>query len=237
MPWPDGWRAVPWPDGWAGRALARRLGGPGPVACGHSRVATATALPSEDAMRRLFPLLAAPPARLCLLGLLVVLAACSAPASGSGPTPSTVVAPNATVIDVADGDTIVVRVAGQRETVRLIGIDTPETKDPDEPVQCFGPEATEATEALLGQGTPVRLERDTEPRDQYGRLLAYVYRTRRHVREPRAGRAGPGRRAVDRPQHRPRRRAAGGGRRGEGRWPGAVGRVRGFRCPGLSAGR
>ena len=128
-------------------------------------------------MRRLFPLLAAPPALLCLLGLLVTMAGCSAPASSSGPTPSTVVAPNATVIDVADGDTIVVRVAGQRETVRLIGIDTPETKDPDEPVQCFGPEATEATEALLPRGTPVRLERDAEPRDQYGRLLAYVYRT------------------------------------------------------------
>jgi micrococcal nuclease len=87
------------------------------------------------------------------------------------------VTPNASIIDVADGDTIVVRVAGQRETVRLIGIDTPETKDPDEPVQCFGPEATEATEALLPRDTPVRLERDAEPRDQYGRLLAYVYRT------------------------------------------------------------
>jgi micrococcal nuclease len=122
-------------------------------------------------MRRLCPLLTA------LSALSGLVAACSAPSQGSGATPSTVVAPNATVIDVSDGDTIVVRVAGQRETVRLIGIDTPETKDPDEPVQCFGPEATEATEALLPRGTPVRLERDAEPRDQYGRLLAYVYRT------------------------------------------------------------
>ena len=112
-----------------------------------------------------------------LLGLLGLMAGCSDPASSSGPTPSTVVAPNATVLDVSDGDTIVVRIAGQRETVRLIGIDTPETKDPDEPVQCFGPEATEATEALLPRGTPVRLERYAEPRDQYGRLLAYAYRT------------------------------------------------------------
>jgi micrococcal nuclease len=128
-------------------------------------------------MRRQFPLLAAPPALLCGLGLLGLLADCSGPASGSGPTLSTVVAPNASVIDVADGDTIVVRVAGQRETVRLIGIDTPETKDPDEPVQCFGPEATAAMETLLTRDTLVRLERDAEPRDQYGRLLAYVYRT------------------------------------------------------------
>jgi micrococcal nuclease len=128
-------------------------------------------------MCRLVPLLAVRTALLCLLGLTGLVAGCSVPASRSGSTPSTVVAPNATVIDVADGDTIVVRVAGQRETVRLIGIDTPETKDPDEPVQCFGPEATEATEALLPRGTPVRLERDAEPRDQYGRLLAYVYRS------------------------------------------------------------
>jgi micrococcal nuclease len=128
-------------------------------------------------MRRLVPLLAARTALLCLPGLAGLAAGCSGTASPSGSTPGTVVAPNATVIDVADGDTIVVRVAGQRETVRLIGIDTPETKDPDEPVQCFGPEATKATEALLPRGTAVRLERDAEPRDQYGRLLAYVYRT------------------------------------------------------------
>ena len=128
-------------------------------------------------MRRLCPLLAALTALLCLLGLTGLAVGCSAPPKGPGATPSTVVAPNATIIDVSDGDTIVVRVAGQRETVRLIGIDTPETKDPDEPVQCFGPDATEATEALLPRGTAVRLERDAEPRDQYGRLLAYVYRT------------------------------------------------------------
>ena len=188
-------------------------------------------------MRRLFPLLAALTALPCLLGLTGLVAGCSAPASGSGPTLSTVVAPNASVIDVADGDTIVVRVAGQRETVRLIGIDTPETKDPDEPVQCFGPEATEATEALLPRGTAIRLERDAEPRDQYGRLLAYVYRTdgmfvnlalaEQGLADvlsiaPNTAHAGELRAAVD---------AA--ARRGSG----PVGRVRGFRCPGLSAGR
>jgi micrococcal nuclease len=60
--------------------------------------------------------------------------------------------------------------------VRLIGIDTPETKDPDEPVACYGAEATAFTKALLPKGTSVRLERDVEPRDYYGRLLAYVTR-------------------------------------------------------------
>jgi len=78
---------------------------------------------------------------------------------------------------VIDGDTIVVRVGGRDERVRLIGIDTPETVDPRKPVQCFGPEASAHTKALLPVGSAVRLERDAEARDKYGRLLAYVYRS------------------------------------------------------------
>ncbi|MGH9186629.1 MAG: thermonuclease family protein [Acidimicrobiales bacterium] len=77
---------------------------------------------------------------------------------------------------VVDGDTIEVIVAGQRERVRLIGIDTPETVDPRRPVECFGREASDHTSTLLPHGTPVRLERDVEARDDYGRLLAYVFR-------------------------------------------------------------
>ena len=79
------------------------------------------------------------------------------------------------VREVVDGDTIVVRIAGIDETVRLLGVDTPETSDPSRPVQCFGAEATQFVQAILPAGTPVYLERDVEARDRYGRLLAYVF--------------------------------------------------------------
>jgi micrococcal nuclease len=62
------------------------------------------------------------------------------------------------------------------ETVRLIGVNTPETKAPNKPVECFGPEASARTSDLLGDDAIVRLERDQATRDRYGRLLAYVYR-------------------------------------------------------------
>ena len=103
-----------------------------------------------------------------VLGLLL-LGACSTHA------PSSASWGNATVVKVTDGDTISVMVNGATEKVRLIGIDTPETKKPDTPVQCFGPEASAYTASLLPIGTEVRLERDVEARDKYGRLLAYVY--------------------------------------------------------------
>jgi micrococcal nuclease len=81
-----------------------------------------------------------------------------------------------TVDHVVDGDTIVVNIEGHSEHVRLIGIDTPETVKPNAPVGCHGPEASAAAKQLLPPGTIVRLERDTEARDAYNRLLAYVYR-------------------------------------------------------------
>lgn len=82
---------------------------------------------------------------------------------------------SAEVIEVVDGDTIVVRLrSGAEETVRLLGIDTPETVHPDRPVECFGPEASAyLTERLLGED--VELEADVERRDHYDRYLAYVY--------------------------------------------------------------
>ena len=83
----------------------------------------------------------------------------------------------ARVTRVVDGDTIEVDLAGHSEKVRLLGIDTPETHHPTKPVQCFGKEASEHTADLLPAGTAVRLERDDEERDDYGRLLAYVYRS------------------------------------------------------------
>lgn len=82
---------------------------------------------------------------------------------------------NATVERIVDGDTIDVRLDGRRERVRMIGIDTPETKRENTPVQCFGPEAAEHTASLLPIGIPLHLERDVVARDDYGRLLAYVY--------------------------------------------------------------
>ena len=80
---------------------------------------------------------------------------------------------NVRVVHVVDGDTIEVVDAGRRETVRLLGVDTPETVDPRKPVQCFGPEASAYTKQRL-EGRLVRLQPDVERRDRYGRLLAYV---------------------------------------------------------------
>jgi micrococcal nuclease len=78
-----------------------------------------------------------------------------------------------TVIGVLDGDTIRVARDGGVDTVRLLGIDTPETHHPTKAVECFGPEAAAYTHAHL-QGRSVELESDVETRDRYGRRLAYV---------------------------------------------------------------
>lgn len=82
---------------------------------------------------------------------------------------------DSTVAEVIDGDMIAVA-GGTR--VRLIGMDTPETKDARAGVQCFGREAAAHTEKLIPLGTPVRLAYDVERTDRYGRSLAYVYRLR-----------------------------------------------------------
>src|SRR3954453_1316 len=76
-----------------------------------------------------------------------------------------------TVVNVVDGDTIdVARGPDGRDTdtVRLLGIDTPETHHPTKPVECFGPEAAAFTKSQL-EGRTVTLEDDVEPRDVYGR--------------------------------------------------------------------
>jgi len=78
---------------------------------------------------------------------------------------------------VVDGDTIKVLIDGREETVRYIGVDTPETKKPGTPVQCFGERASAENERLV-EGQNVRLVTGAEPRDRYGRLLAYVRRER-----------------------------------------------------------
>lgn len=91
------------------------------------------------------------------------------------------------VTRVVDGDTIEVEIGerisgpgagggepGHTYDVRLLGIDTPESVHPSKPVECFGREASAAARALL-EGASVRLVRDVEDVDSYGRLLRYVY--------------------------------------------------------------
>jgi micrococcal nuclease len=121
--------------------------------------------------------------RLCVLvaaavALLVTLGACGREPALPVFLPGPVAAGLPAGVDVAvervvDGDTVIV--SGGRH-VRLIGVDTPETKDPRRPVGCFGAEASRFTASLLPSGTAVRLVGDLEQDDQYGRLLAYVYR-------------------------------------------------------------
>ncbi|MDB5238040.1 MAG: Micrococcal nuclease [Candidatus Kaiserbacteria bacterium] len=80
------------------------------------------------------------------------------------------------VVKVVDGDTITIDMNGKNTTVRLIGVDTPETVDPRKVVQCFGKEASDKTKQIL-TGQYVRLELDPSQGtlDKYGRTLAYVY--------------------------------------------------------------
>jgi len=75
------------------------------------------------------------------------------------------------VLSVVDGDTIILE---SNERVRYIGIDTPETVHPEKPVECFGKEASDYNRGLIW-GKKVYLEKDLTDRDQYGRLLRYVY--------------------------------------------------------------
>jgi micrococcal nuclease len=81
-----------------------------------------------------------------------------------------------TIDRFVDGDTIAVDMDGKTETIRMIGIDTPETHKPNAPVQCYGPAASAYTKNLIGTNK-VRLEADNKStnRDRYNRLLRYVY--------------------------------------------------------------
>lgn len=115
-------------------------------------------------------------------GALVVVACVGLAGCGAGavvdagaPAAGLPAGPDLVVRRVIDGDTIVV---GDGLTVRLIGVDTPETRHPTKPVQCYGPEASKETAALLPRGTRVRLVYDAERGDRYGRTLAYVVRVR-----------------------------------------------------------
>ena len=113
---------------------------------------------------------------ICMTALVTACGSVSSPSNASTEsTASNTLRANATMLSVVDGDTIDVDIGGHRERVRLIGIDTPETKKPNTPIQCFGPEATKFTKSLLPHDVPLHLERDVVGRDDFERMLAYVY--------------------------------------------------------------
>jgi endonuclease YncB( thermonuclease family) len=110
---------------------------------------------------------------------LVTAPAPSSLASRVSATPAPTKAQGATtteahVVEVVDGDTIKVSIDGQVYSLRYIGVDSPETKDPNQSAQAFGSEATSKNRELVG-GKTVHLEKDVSETDKYGRLLRYVW--------------------------------------------------------------
>lgn len=89
----------------------------------------------------------------------------------SAPTTSQPESAEVFVQRVVDGDTLLL---SGRERVRLLGVDTPETKKPDTPVQPFGPEASAFTQRMV-EGKTVTLVFDRERFDKYHRTLAFVF--------------------------------------------------------------
>jgi micrococcal nuclease len=129
----------------------------------------------------------APTVRFPLAVLLVcALSACSAPSTTitrtktvtAQPTPRSPDVPasrrTALVTRVVDGDTAHVRYHGRDVTIRFLGVDTPETVAPGQPIECYGPEASAFTTKKLS-GASVRLEFDVDRIDPYGRTLAYLW--------------------------------------------------------------
>jgi len=120
-------------------------------------------------------------AAVCGVALLAGVAGCVSPESGPVPVVPDVPAPprdafRATVERVVDGDTFVARRDGQRLRVRLIGIDAPESVQPDAPVECFGPESAQTLAKLLAPGTSLMAAYQGMPeRDQYDRELWDVW--------------------------------------------------------------
>lgn len=89
---------------------------------------------------------------------------------------TTTIREKAKVYHVTDGDTVKVKINGKNFVVRLIGVDTPETKDPRKTVQCFGREAAAYTKKiLLNQTVTLESDRASGNKDKYGRLLRYVF--------------------------------------------------------------
>jgi micrococcal nuclease len=106
---------------------------------------------------------------LLLLICIAITAGCQEKTASSNPNREQVI-----VDRVVDGDTFEIQRNGKKEKVRLIGIDTPETKKPNTPVMFYGKEASDYTKKRLEKKT-VGLEWDVDREDQYNRLLAYVW--------------------------------------------------------------
>jgi endonuclease YncB( thermonuclease family) len=162
------------------------IGHPAWVAAGSREVATARG-PTMLRLDRRLPMVA-----VLLLVLLVLLGGCEGYVDGVGgdgrapaglatsqaeraawPDPPRDAVP-AEVQRVSDGDTFVAEVKGRRERVRVIGVDTPESVAPNRPDEPFGEESSDFAKQYLS-GQTVRLAGDAEPRDRYGRMLAYVW--------------------------------------------------------------
>ena len=111
-----------------------------------------------------------------LSSVIVMLPACAGGDPGDPDAPAAEVVTSATVVRVIDGDTIRVRIGGDTELVRLLGIDTPEVENPHRPAGCYGREAGAFTRTALPEGSRVTLTADAGQgsRDRFGRLLAYV---------------------------------------------------------------
>ena len=111
-----------------------------------------------------------------LLAVCAVMLTVGSLAAGRWVAPTDAQGPStAVVVRVVDGDTIVVQVEGTSQTVRLMGVDTPETKHPTRPVEYYGPEAAAVTHAALAGATvSLTVDRTGDREDAYGRLLRYV---------------------------------------------------------------
>jgi endonuclease YncB( thermonuclease family) len=162
-----------------------RIDRPAPRPLGRLSLGRRPPLPSlPERRRRLVPVL------LLLLVAVVLAAGCEGIVEGGGgrapadlattkaeraawpDAPKDAVA--AKVERVVDGDTFIAGVKGRRERIRVIGVDTPESVDPNRPDEPYGEEASNFAKHYL-DGATVRLAGDVEPRDRYGRMLAYVW--------------------------------------------------------------
>ena len=115
--------------------------------------------------------------RLSVILLIVIAAAIHAQVGDFMPYPATDFSKDTAypVLSVIDGDTVNITYEGEKTSVRLIGVDTPETVHPSKPIEPYGKEATAFLKNLL-KAESVYLRFDKEKTDKYDRLLAYLYR-------------------------------------------------------------
>ncbi|MER6986891.1 thermonuclease family protein [Micrococcus luteus] len=104
---------------------------------------------------------------------LLLLTGCTA--TDDGVIPESTEGDVVTVESISDGDTLRVTLGEVSTRVRLLNIDTPETRHPSKPVECMGPEATAALKSMISPGDTVVLRYDRRLHDRYDRLLAGVY--------------------------------------------------------------